>query len=119
MFDFFYHIAMTSPQQQGQQGSPWTSMFLMLGMIFIIFYFLILRPQQRQQKEQQKKIESLEKGDKVITIGGIYGMVENVRKDKNIVVLKIADNVKVEFSRSSVATIIKPEDEAKQGAKKS
>jgi len=119
MFNFLHYIAMASPQQQGQQGSPWSSMFLMLGMIFIVFYFLILRPQQRQQKEQKKKLDSLEKGDKVITIGGIYGMVDNIKKDKGIIVLKIADNVKVEFSKSAVASVIKPEEEEKQGVKKS
>jgi len=73
-------------------------------LIIVIFYFLILRPQQKKQKERAKLLESLKKGDKVITAGGIYGTVEGI-EDKTILV-KVAENVKVKMERSSVSTII-------------
>ncbi len=120
MFELVYYLAFAAPQQgqQGQQqGNPWGNMFLMLGMIFIVFYFLILRPQNRQQKEHRKKMEGLQKGDKIVTIGGICGMVENIKKEKNIVVVKVADNVKVEFTKNAIANVIKPEDEVKESVK--
>ncbi|MBS1552271.1 MAG: preprotein translocase subunit YajC [Bacteroidetes bacterium] len=73
-------------------------------LIIVIFYFLILRPQQKRQKERLALLESLKKGDKVITAGGVYGTVEGI-EDKTILV-KVADNVKLKMERSSVSTII-------------
>jgi preprotein translocase subunit YajC len=73
-------------------------------LIIAVFYFLIIRPQQKRQKERQKLLDSVQKGDKIITSGGIHGVVEGI-EDKTLLV-KIADNVKVKMERSSVATII-------------
>lgn len=73
-------------------------------LIIVIFYFLILRPQQKRQKERVTLLESLKKGDKVITAGGIYGTVEGI-EDKTILV-KVSDSVKLKMERSSVTTII-------------
>jgi len=73
-------------------------------LIILIFYFLILRPQQKRQKERAKLLESIKKGDKIITAGGMHGVVEGL-DDKSIHV-KIAENVKVKMERSSVTTII-------------
>ncbi len=73
-------------------------------LIIVIFYFLILRPQQKRQKERLALLESLKKGDKIITAGGVYGTVEGI-EDKTILV-KVADNVKLKMERSSVTTII-------------
>jgi len=86
----------------------WTT-FLPLIFIGVIFYFLLIRPQQRQRKEQQAMIESLKRGDEVVTIGGIHGRVEGL-KDKSLV-LKVAENVKIEINRASVAQIVKRRDE--------
>jgi preprotein translocase subunit YajC len=76
-------------------------------LIFVIFYFLLIRPQQKRQKEHRKMIEGLAKGDRVVTSGGMYGVV--VGLDENKVVLKVAENVKVEFAKSAVATILSRE----------
>ena len=76
-------------------------------LIFVIFYFLLIRPQQKKQKEHQKMLESIRKGDRVVTSGGIYGTVVGVKE--NVVVLKIADNVKVEIAKSAVSHIISRE----------
>ncbi len=73
-------------------------------LIIVIFYFLILRPQQKRQKERQKLLDSVEKGDKVITAGGIYGTVDGI--EDNTLLVKIAEGVKVKMERSSISTII-------------
>lgn len=73
-------------------------------LIIVIFYFLILRPQQKRQKERMKLLESLKKGDKVITAGGIYGTVEGL--EEKTILVKVAENVKIKMERSSVTTII-------------
>ncbi len=81
-----------------------------LILIFVLFYFVLIRPQQKRQKEHQKLVESLKTGDKVVTNAGIHGIIANV-KDKTVVI-KIADNVKVEFDRSAVVTVEKATEPA-------
>ena len=73
-------------------------------LIIAVFYFLILRPQQRRTKEKQKLLESIKKGDKVITSGGIHGTVEGL-EDKTVLV-KIADNTKIKVERAAITSII-------------
>jgi len=73
-------------------------------LIIVIFYFLILRPQQKRQKERTKLLESIKRGDKIITAGGVYGTIEAI-EDKTILV-KISENVKVKMERSAITTII-------------
>ena len=73
-------------------------------LIILVFYFLILRPQQKRQKERQRLLDSVKKGDKVITSGGIHGVVEGM-EDKTVLV-KISDNTKVKIEKSAVTTII-------------
>lgn len=92
-------------QDPGQGGI--TSMLgslLPFLLIIVVFYFLILRPQQKRQKERAKLLDSVKKGDKVVTAGGIHGVIEGV-EDKTILV-KIAENVKVKCEKSSVTTIV-------------
>lgn len=87
--------------------------FAPLIFIGVIFYFLLIRPQQKQRKEQQKLIDSLKSGDKVVTSGGIHGLITNV-KDRTVL-LKIADNVKIEIDRASVATVLERGGEVSPG----
>ena len=70
----------------------------------VIFYFLLIRPQQKKQKELQTLVSSLKTGDKVVTNGGIHGIVANV-KDGATLSLKIADNVKIEVDKSAIALV--------------
>jgi len=86
----------------GAQGgaSTWMSMVPIVAMI-AIFYFLLIRPQQKKEKERKEMISSIQKGDKVLTTGGIYGIVSSI-KDDDTVILKIADGTKVEFTRNSI-----------------
>ena len=88
-------------QQQGP--SAFSYMFLLLGML-AIFYFLLIRPQQKKQRELQKMIEALTKGDRVMTSGGIFGTVVGFKD--NILVLRIAEDVKIEILKSSVANVV-------------
>jgi preprotein translocase subunit YajC len=90
--------------QQSDGMSGLVSSLLPFLLIILVFYFLILRPQQKRQKERQKLLESVKKGDRVITSGGLHGTVEGV-EDKTVLV-KIADNTKVKVERSAVATIV-------------
>ena len=73
-------------------------------LIILVFYFLILRPQQKRTKEKARLLESMKKGDKVITSSGIYGTIEGL-EDKTVLV-KISDNTKVKMDRSAISTIL-------------
>jgi len=87
---------------QGGQSNPLVGLMPFL-LIILIMYFLILRPQMRRQKEHRLMLESIKKGDKVLTTGGIIGTVVGIREKDDILIVKIADNVKVEMARSAVS----------------
>ena len=74
--------------------------FVPLILIFVIFYFFLIRPQQKKVKEHKSMVESLKRGDKVITSGGITGTVERII-DNDTVEVEIADNVKVEIVKTT------------------
>jgi preprotein translocase subunit YajC len=77
--------------------------FLPLILVFVIFYFLVLRPQAKRQKDLQKMIGALKRGDRVVTAGGVYGEVTDVKEAT--VMLRISENVKVEFTKQSVVGV--------------
>src|SRR4030042_1666442 len=87
----------------GDAGPSLMSNVILFGSIILIFYFMIIRPQQKRAKERQKLLESIKKGDKVITSGGMYGTVAGL--DEKTVLVQIADNVKVKIERGSITTI--------------
>ena len=74
----------TGTASAGELGGSMASAFLPLVAIFVIFYFFLMRPQSKKQKETEKMINSLKKGDKVITIGGIHGVVSSLLQEKNL-----------------------------------
>jgi preprotein translocase subunit YajC len=98
------------------EGTPQQPGFLVqmlpLVFIFVIFYFMLIRPQQKRQKEHQKLVSSVKSGDRVVTNAGIHGIVANV-KDKTIII-KVADNVKLEFDRGAIATVKASADEPEE-----
>ena len=95
--------AMGANPQAGQgQGSGLMGL-LPLVIIFVIFYFLLIRPQQKRAKEQKAMLEGLKKGDKVITSGGEYGVVEEVKD--NTIIVKIAENVKVKYGKAYIVAL--------------
>jgi preprotein translocase subunit YajC len=79
--------------------------FVPIILIFVIMYFLLFRPQMRRQKEQAALVSQLKTGDRVVTASGIHGLISNV-KDRTVIV-KIADNVKIEMEKSAVTTVVK------------
>jgi len=74
--------------------------FLPLIIIFAIFYFILIRPQQQKQKKHKSMLDSLQNGDKVITIGGLYGIIREIKGD--VLTLEIAKDVVINASRSAI-----------------
>jgi preprotein translocase subunit YajC len=87
----------------GGQQSGGLAAFLPLILIVVVFYFLLIRPQTKRQKEHKMLISNLRKGDKVVTNSGMFGTIVGMDDKENKVVLKVAENVKVEFLKSSIA----------------
>ncbi|HOT97582.1 MAG TPA: preprotein translocase subunit YajC [bacterium] len=108
-------LASAAPTAGGQQGSSGAfGFFLPIILIFVIMYFLMFRPQAKKQKEMARMIDALQKGDRVITIGGIYGVVQGIKEKENVIVLKIADNVKIEVAKTAVARKLAETENAAQ-----
>ncbi len=91
-------------QTPSSPGSDFTSLLPMLLIFFGIFYFIVIRPQQKEQRLHQQRISALQKGDRVITSGGIHGTVR-ATKEKTLV-LEIADGVKVTLNRQAVSAVL-------------
>jgi preprotein translocase subunit YajC len=86
------------------------------GLVFLIFYFLIIRPQNKKQKDTKKMLEALSKGDRVVTIGGIHGVIQGIKDDT--VTLKINSETKMTFSRSAISNVLEKKS-GKSGSGKS
>ena len=97
-------LAQAPAASPGAAANPLAS-FIPIILIFIIMYFLLFRPQMRRQKEQQRVVASLKTGDHVVTASGIHGIITNV-KDTTVIV-KVADNVKIEMDKSAVTNVLK------------
>ena len=112
MNSFFLTLLMGMPQ--GGEGGGASSLFSFLPLIAIvaIFYFLILRPQNKKQKETQKMLGALKKGDRVVTIGGIHGVIQTVRE--STVIVKVDESVKLEFNRAAISTVSSQAKEEKE-----
>lgn len=101
-------VLQAAPAGVPAAGSSW-SMWIMLILIFVVMWFFMIRPQRKQQKELQKFRDGLKKGDKIVTIGGIYGTVVEV-KEKSLLI-EIDSNVKIRVDKNSV---VKDFSEAQQ-----
>ena len=110
------------PLLQGAAPGAFGSFGFLIPMllVFVIFYFLLIRPQKKEQQKTEKMISQLQKGDKIINIGGIHGVVSST-KEKTIII-KVDDNCKIEINRSAVGAVLKDEppkpDFAGEGEKK-
>ena len=82
-----------------QQGGG-LSMWIMLALIFVVMWFFMIRPQRKQQKELQAFRDGLKKGDKVVTIGGIYGTVSDIKE--NYILIEVDNNVKIRVSKQAI-----------------
>jgi preprotein translocase subunit YajC len=87
----------------GGDQSPF-GFFIPMILIIVIMYFMIMRPAQKRQKEHEKLLSSIDKGDKVVTSGGMHGTVHSV--DDTTVIIMAADNVKLKFNKSAIASVV-------------
>ncbi len=83
--------------------------FVPLILLFVIFYFLLIRPQQKQQKARKEMLSALKKGDRVVTIGGIHGVIKEI--DDTIISLRVADNLNLKFARAAIDKVVSDETE--------
>lgn len=88
------------PLQAGATANSSWSMWVMLILIFVVMWFFIIRPQRKQQKELEKFRNSLKRGDKVVTIGGIYGVVDEIKERQ--VIIKVDGDTKLKVDKNSL-----------------
>ncbi len=91
-------LAQAAPAEEGGSG---LSMFLLLGAMFLFMYAIIIYPQRKQQKEHQKMLSQVERGDQVVTSGGIHGKVTGISDD--VLTVEIADRVRVKLNKSAIS----------------
>jgi|UniRef100_Q3ANQ7 preprotein translocase subunit YajC len=102
-------LLLFAPPAAGQ-GNPNPFIQLVpLVLIFVVFYFFMIRPQQKKQKERETTLDSLKRGDHVVTIGGVHGTVAGIDTEKKTVLVQVSDNTKIKFDRTAIATIDKQE----------
>jgi preprotein translocase subunit YajC len=98
-------------------GSSQLMSFIPIILIFVIFYFLLIRPQQKKEKDRKKMISEIQKNDKIVTVGGIHGIVLSVNEASDTLVIKSADSTKLEMAKSSVQNKIVPQQPKKEESK--
>ena len=91
-----------------QDPSPWGMMMPMV-LIGAFFYFIVLRPQASEKKKHQNVLDALKKNDRVVTTGGIIGSVANISNDGKEITLKVDDNTRIKFRRSSIGSVLTDE----------
>jgi preprotein translocase subunit YajC len=97
----------------GLLGNPMVFMVLM----FVMMYFVLIRPQRTRQKQHEALIKSIKAGDHVVTAGGVHGIIASVKD--TTVMIKVADNVRVEYDRTAIATVKKSAEKIEETADKS
>lgn len=102
-------------QAAANQQNPFTA-FLPLVLIFVVFYFLLIRPQQKKMKEHKAMLSAIRRGDRIITSGGLIGLVTKVEERE--LVLEIADNVRVHVARDMVASVVSKTEPVSDAAEK-
>jgi preprotein translocase subunit YajC len=107
-----FPAATTTTNAEGESVPPsfWSQygMIFFLVAIFAVFYFIMIRPQRKRQKEQQAMIAALQKGDKVMTIGGIYGTIDNI--NETTVILKVEGGTTLKVARNAVNPVKEPSE---------
>ncbi|AEC01448.1 preprotein translocase subunit YajC [Parasphaerochaeta coccoides] len=115
------HALIAALGASGASGSPSGGSsiptLVTFGLVAFIFYFMIIRPQRKRDKEAKNMIAAIKKGDRVVTIGGIYGTIVTVKE--NTVVLKVDDNARLEFAKSAISSVVNKKVEPVSEAKES
>lgn len=83
---------------------------ILLAAMFVLLWVLLIRPQRRRQQEQQRLLSSVEPGDEVLTVGGIYGIVRGIDEEDDLIV-EIAEGIQVRVARRAVGGVVKPDDD--------
>lgn len=97
-------LAMAPPQSkngQPQQGGGFGSLMVLLLPLMLVWYFFLIRPQQKKEKEKKRMLEEMKKGDNIMTIGGIFGEVVQVKDNR--ITIKIADKTNIEVSKTAIS----------------
>lgn len=102
----------SSPAPQSSSGGATTS-FLMVGVLFAVMYLLLVRPQHKKEAEERALLEKIKKNDHVVTRGGMYGIVVNVKDDEVVLKVDEQQNVKIRFQKSAIAAIVSGSQEKK------
>lgn len=102
--NIFTFVLQAAQQQQGSVIPFW----VMIILIFVVMWFFMIRPQRKQQKELQDFRNSLKKGDKVVTIGGIYGTIAEIKDDARTVLIEVDNNVKIRVDKNSLVKDFTP-----------
>ncbi len=95
-----YILLAAAPQEGGDAGGSGMMSIIMIVALIAIFYFFMIRPQSKKQKEIKKFRDAMQKGDKVITAGGIHGKIKEIKE--NVIVLQVDDNVKITIDKAMV-----------------
>ena len=106
MYSIILPLLQADPGAVGWGPGGAFAQFVPFILIIVIFYFLLIRPQSKKRKETEKMLSALKKGDKIVTIGGLYGTIQSVKE--TTVIIKADDNVKLEFLRSAISSVITP-----------
>ena len=101
----FLFLAQAQPAAPAPGPAGGIGFFIPFIFIFVIMYFVLFRPQKKRQQEQQRLISGLKTGDRVVTNAGIHGLIANVKE--TTVMLKVADNVKLELEKSAITNVLK------------
>jgi preprotein translocase subunit YajC len=97
-----------APKPGEQSGNPFAGIIIPFVFIAILFYFMMWRPEKRKQAEHQSLLTAIKKNDRVVTIGGIYGVVSNVQREADRVTLKVdeTNNTKIEVTFGAISRVI-------------
>jgi preprotein translocase subunit YajC len=85
------------------------SLILIVAM-FVLLWVLLIRPQRARQQQQQRMLSTIEVGDEILTVGGLYGIVQEIDEEDDLVV-EIAEGIQVRIARRAIGTVVKPEDD--------
>lgn len=112
-----YSLIFAADAAKSGEGIPGPGIFLIMGSIILLFYMMIIRPQRRQQRQRMEQLKSIVKNDKVVTIGGIHGVVTKAAPDGEYVILRVDDdnNVHLKFAVQAIAKVEKKDGEEGMG----
>lgn len=95
-------LILMAPAQEGAEGGGFMQTALFIGSIFLVLYFFMIRPQSKKQREQRKFMDSVQKGDKIVTIGGMHGRVSKLNEDDTLL-MEVDANTKIKIEKSSIS----------------